>query len=289
MTGDLTSAPTGAATDGSGLGGGLVDFGAVSGWTLVALAGVVLGTWLAGRYARRWVLRGLGRIDGVSAELRVTCARIVGYFILLVGAGLGLTVLGAEVQPVLAAAIIVAAVVVLALRGVADNFGASVILQTRKPVRHGDWVDLDGTYGCVVEMNARSVVLTTSDGRQIHVPNTVLLGAPIVNLTVGGGLRSEIELRTEDVARRSEAADAAVVACAAVHGVQESPAPDVVWTSTSPTSTTGRLRYVTEAAQVAPVGSRVLEAVAEALASRGLEAWLTTSPADETVRVVRNP
>lgn len=270
------------------VGSDLVDFSAVSGWTLLSLAGVVLGTWLAGRYARRWVLQGLGRIDGLSAELRVTCSRVVGYFVLLIGAGLGLTVLGAEVQPVLAAAVIVAAVIVLALRGVADNFGASVILQTRKPVRHGDWIDLDGTYGCVVEMNARSVVLTTSDGRQIHVPNTVLLAAPIVNLTVGGGIRSEIELRTDDVARRGEVAAAAVVACASVAGVRPSPVPDVVWTSSSPTSSTGRLRFATEAAQVVPVGSRVLEAVSEALASQGVAAWLTTAPADESVRVVRD-
>lgn len=271
------------------VGGDLVDFSTVSGWTLVALVGVVVGTWLAGRYARRWVLRGLARIDGISAELRVTCARVVGYFVLLVGAGVGLTVLGAEVQPVLAAAVIVAAVVVLALRGVADNFGASVILQTRKPVRHGDWIDLDGTVGCVVEMNARSVVLTTADGRQVHVPNAALLAAPIVNLSEGGGIRSEIELRTDDASRRDEVVAAAVGACAGVQGVQPSPAPDVVWTSSTPTSTTGRLRYVTEAAQVARVGSRVIEAVADALAVQGVSAWLTTTPAEEAVRVVHDP
>jgi small conductance mechanosensitive channel len=268
---------------------GLVDFSSISGWTLVALLGVSVGTWLAERYVKRWVLRGLERVDGLSAELRATSARVVGYFILLIGAGLGLTVLGAQIQPLLAAAVIVAAVIVLALRGVADNFGASIVLQTRKPVRHGDWVDVDGVRGSVIEMNARSVVLTTADGRQVHVPNAALLAEPIINLTVGGGIRTEIELRTEIGRARHEASDLAVQACASVPGVLSSPSPDVIWTVSTPTSATCLVRFWTEASQEPRVRSAVLDTVAETMAAHDIAAWLSASISERTVSVVTSP
>jgi len=276
-------------TPGDGTVAGLVDFSTISGWTIAALVAVVLGTWLAERYVKRWVLRGLGRVDGLSAELRATCARVVGYFILLIGAGLGLTVLGAQIQPFLAAAVIVAAVIVLALRGVADNFGASIVLQTRKPVRHGDWVDVEGVRGCVIEMNARSVVLMTADGRQVHVPNAALLSEPIVNLTIGGGVRTEIELRTAGATSRHEAAELAAQACRRVSGVLPTPAPDILWTATAPESATCLLRFWTEASQATRVESEVLDAVTEMLSARTITAWLTSSPPERAVTVVRSP
>jgi len=62
------------------------------------------------------------------------------YFVLVLGIGIAISILGAPIQPVLAAAIIVAVVIVLALRGVADNFAAGVVLQSRKPIRVGDFV-----------------------------------------------------------------------------------------------------------------------------------------------------
>jgi small conductance mechanosensitive channel len=186
-------------------------------------------------------------------------------------------------------AVIVAAVIVLALRGVADNFGASIVLQTRKPVRHGDWVDVGGERGCVIEMNARSVVLMTADGRQIHVPNAALLSEPIVNLTIGGGVRTEIELRTAAESTRHEAAAVATDACWLVAGVLSSPAPDILWTASSPDSATCRLRFWTEASQTTRVESEVLDAVTEALAARKIAAWLTSSPPDTAVTVVQSP
>ena len=66
----------------------------------------------------------------------------------LLGAGIALTFLGVEIQPLLAAALIVAVVAILAIRGVTDNFAAGVVIQSRRPVHIGDEIEvLDQTGG----------------------------------------------------------------------------------------------------------------------------------------------
>ncbi|MFD6175993.1 MULTISPECIES: mechanosensitive ion channel domain-containing protein [unclassified Isoptericola] len=134
----------------------------LSGWHVVlALLSVVLG-WLLGRFSARGVFALVGRVQGLAPELPPIAARAVRYFFVLLGVGVALAFLGANLQPLLAGVLIVGVVGVLALRGVADNFGASVVLQTRMPIRLGDEVETQDWHGIVTEMNGRSVVLRTS-------------------------------------------------------------------------------------------------------------------------------
>jgi Flp pilus assembly secretin CpaC len=81
-------------------------------------------------------------------------ARIVGYLVIFLGVGIALSLVGAPIQPLLAAAIVVVAVLGLALHGIAENFAAGVLLQTRRPIHVGDEVQSLGFEGNVVEIMA---------------------------------------------------------------------------------------------------------------------------------------
>src|SRR3954468_21203729 len=175
--------------------GDLVSSSEISGWDL-ALAGVTLvATWIFGRLARRATLTVLARLEGVSEDLRQLAARLAKYAVWLLGLGIGLTFLGAPIQPLLAAAVILAVVAVLALRGIADNFAAGVVIQTRRPVQLGDEIEVLGHAGVVVEMNGRSVVIETADGRTVHIPNAKVLDNPLVNASAHALRRSDVEVR----------------------------------------------------------------------------------------------
>jgi hypothetical protein len=63
--------------------------------------------------------------------------RLTKYLVYAVGVGVAVAVLGASLQPILAAVVIVGVVMVLALRGIADNFASAIVLQTRRPVQLG--------------------------------------------------------------------------------------------------------------------------------------------------------
>jgi small-conductance mechanosensitive channel len=144
--------------------------------TDVVLAVVVLlASWILARLARRGVLKLLGRVAGISEDLRQLAARVTFYFLLMMGIGVAFTFLGAEIQPVITAGIILAVVAALALRGIAENFAAGVLIQTRRPIVIGDDIDVLDHSGIVREINGRSVILEAWDRarqplRQPHGP-----------------------------------------------------------------------------------------------------------------------
>lgn len=201
-----------------------VDIGV---WNGVAAVITLLASWILWRVARKNSYRLLGRLRGLSEHARLITSRIIGYGVLLTGVGVTLAILGASLQPVLAVALIVIAALALALRGIADNFAAGIIIQTRQPVRLGDLIETSGHQGYVTELNGRSVILRATDGRTIHVPNAVVLEAPIVNYTTQGRLRSEVEVRAAGGPERiSDIVAVLVRAAAACPGITD-PTPDV--------------------------------------------------------------
>jgi small-conductance mechanosensitive channel len=258
--------------------GSWIDFDSISGWTIVWLVVTAVATWLAARYGRRAVARLLGRVEGLSDDYTVTAARVAGYLVVLLGIGLALTILGADVQPLLVLALIVGLVAFLALRGVADNFGASLVLQTRKPAHLGDLIESLDHVGTVVELNGRSVVIRTFDGHLVHLPNGKVLSEPIVNFSSPTGNRSMIEVRTTEVERVDELRDVLLGAVRHTNGVRTDPPPDLVWVGSSPDRLVGRLRVWHAPPEDTAVISAIVLAASEALRDADLAATLLAPP-----------
>ena len=147
---------------------------------LLALV-TIIGGWLLARIARRGMAALLSRLRGLSPATAGLVARITYYSVLLLAAGVAITFLGAPVEPLLTAALIVGVVVALALRGISDNFAAGIVLQTRRPIDIGDLISSDGRMGTVVDMNGRAVVLRTFDGLTVHLPNSSVLANALIN------------------------------------------------------------------------------------------------------------
>jgi small-conductance mechanosensitive channel len=164
-------------------------------------------------------------VQGVSPDLRALAGRLTGYFVLLIGFGVALTFMGAPIQPMLSAAIIVAVIAALALRGVAENFAAGVIIQTRRPIQIGDRIEALGHQGVVREMNGRSVVIETADGRMVHLPNSKVLDSPLVNGSSRSVRRTEIQVLTSGVDDIDGTIGAVLDAAAQSRGVRADPAP----------------------------------------------------------------
>ena len=180
----------------SDLGSNLQSDPRLTGWTVTMAVVALLAGWLGGRLARRATDKAIQPIKGLGDNARHMIARLAQYLMWMVGIGLALTFLGAPIQPLLAVAIIVGAVAVLALRGVADNFAAGVVLQTRQPVQVGDDIEALDYVGVIKEMSGRSVVIETYDGELVHLPNKKVLDNPLVNNSANGARRTELEVRT---------------------------------------------------------------------------------------------
>jgi small conductance mechanosensitive channel len=236
---------------------------------LLALA-IILLSWLASRMARRGVLRASTQLTGVSDDLRYLGARITGYVVLFLGVGIALGVLGVAVQPLLAVTLLIAVVLVLALRGIADNFAAGIVIQTRRPLHLGDHIAGLGFEGTVRELNSRSVVIETADGRVVHLPNHKLLEDPIVNHTAVGRRRSEIEVRLAAPAHHARDITSQVIeAAASVPTVLADPAPAAFLTAAEPARTMLIVQVWHEPPSASAVTSAVVQAIADRLHQSG--------------------
>ncbi len=172
----------------------LIEPSSVSGWDLALAVLVLVVTWIAFRLVRRITQAAVDRIGGLSVNTRSILVRAAKYLVLLLGIGVALTFLGAQLQPLITVALVVIAVVALSLRGVADNFGAGIILQTRHTIALGDDIESQGFRGVVTELNGRSVVIKTSAGTAVHLPNAALLSTPLINYSEYGSERSALEV-----------------------------------------------------------------------------------------------
>ena len=246
-------------------------------------AAAALVTAVVARYAARATLRLGHRVQGIRDDLALQASRVVRYFVMIMGAGVVLAILGAPIQPLLAATLIVAAAAFLMLRGIADNFGAGLVIQTRHPVRLGDLVESCGHRGHVADLNSRSVVIADPDGRTVHIPNRQFMDAPLVNWSTRGRSRSEVQVRISraDASGRADIATWATELERTAHdvrGVLAAPVPHTVLTGADPDRLVFSLLVWHRPDAGPQVCSRVATALQESLTRPGCSAAVTWPP-----------
>jgi small-conductance mechanosensitive channel len=245
---------------------------------MAALALVVLLlAWILSRAARKATERLLSRLEGITPEMRGLLSRTAGYLVIFLGVGIALSLLGAPIQPLLTAAIVIGVVLALAMRGIAENFAAGIVLQTRRPIHVGDEIESLGYSGNVLEMNSRAVVVETFDGRLVHLPNAEVLSEPLLNHTEHGARRSEVEVRVRS--RDSEQIRAWLSETVGLApGVMSDPAPVVYLTGADPVRVTALVQFWHDPDNGYSVRSGVIDALASAGEDRTEIATLVTPP-----------
>ncbi|MCI2956623.1 mechanosensitive ion channel family protein [Agromyces atrinae] len=258
----------------------LLGDSSITGWDLLIAALVIVAGWVLSIVTKKAVLALLRKAPGFSDAAAILIARIAKYAVVLLGFGVGLSFLGASVQPLLAIAIIVAVIAVLALRGIADNFAAGVVLQSRRPIGVGDEIEVDGYVGRVKELTGRTVVLHTLDGRTLHVPNSMLTQNVIVNHSEAGARRSEIEVRVLGAADLDALERDLTSVVGGIDGVHSREPVRVIVTTASPERATLRVQFWHHPLHAVPVRSAAVAALSTALAESGRAATITSDLPD---------
>lgn len=65
-----------------------------------------------------------------------------------------------------------------------NNFISGLILLSERPVRQGDYIEVDGVYGEVMRIGARCTHVRTFDNIDLMLPNSKLLENKVVNMTL---------------------------------------------------------------------------------------------------------
>lgn len=92
---------------------------------------------------------------------------------------------------VLAGAGLLTFVIGFALKDIGENFLAGIILAFKSPFKLNDMIEVDKIVGFVKDINIRETLIKTTDGKDVFLPNSIILKNPLYNYTIDGFLRYE--------------------------------------------------------------------------------------------------
>lgn len=95
---------------------------------------------------------------------------------------------------VLASAGVLTLVIGFAFKDIGENFLAGIILAFKSPFRINDLIESGSIYGYVKDINIRETIIKTPDGKDVFLPNSIILKTPLFNYTIDGFLRYEFVL-----------------------------------------------------------------------------------------------
>jgi len=110
-------------------------------------------------------------------------ARITGYLVFVLGVVIGLQSAGLDLSSLVVVGGALGIGVGFGLQTIASNFISGLVLLVERPVKLGDRVEVDNTYGDVVKIAGRSTWIRTNDNVVIIVPNSEFIEKRVTNWT----------------------------------------------------------------------------------------------------------
>ena len=144
---------------------------------------VVLASWILAVLIGKAVKKAVVRIEGASELLKDFIVNIIRKLIFIVGFVVALSMLEINIGPLLAAIGAAGFIIGFALQGTLSNFAAGIMILIYRPFDVGDLVEIGGTSGTVDAMTIVSTTLKTIDNQIVVLPNNMIWGDKIINIT----------------------------------------------------------------------------------------------------------
>lgn len=147
----------------------------IMGLILALIAAKILSIW-----AGNIVFKSLHKAED---SLQKFLSSLTKYSVLTIGVVTALSYVG--IQTASFAAVIAASglAIGLAFQGTLSNFSAGVMLLIFKPFKIGDYVQVGGQEGFIVELEMFSTEIKTVDNKKVIIPNSSIFGSIIINFT----------------------------------------------------------------------------------------------------------
>ncbi|MBE6738060.1 MAG: mechanosensitive ion channel [Ruminococcus sp.] len=151
-------------------------------WGIKLLAAIVI--FIVGlkliKFFKKW-LKNSPKLDKLDASLRSFLAsftNILLYIILIITIA---SILGIPATSFITILASCGVAIGLALQGALSNFAGGIMLLLFKPFKVGDYVEVSGESGTVLEISVVYTVILTVDNKRITVPNGTLTNSVIKN------------------------------------------------------------------------------------------------------------
>ncbi|MEM0021187.1 MAG: mechanosensitive ion channel family protein [Fervidicoccaceae archaeon] len=147
---------------------------------LLAAGAFVLAIYFLTKYISRILDRVAGSMD---RRVRKEIEDVIRYIIYLVAALIAIAIISPEASILTTLLLLVGLALIIAFSDSLRNWGAQYAVRGTGLIKLGDWIEVDGQYGRVIEEKESGIVLESAKRERIFIPNTKLASSIIVNRT----------------------------------------------------------------------------------------------------------
>lgn len=159
----------------------------------------------------------------------------------------------------------------LALQNTLSNVAGGIMLLVTTPFQVGDYVEADGISGTVHAIDLSYTAILTIDGKEIFVPNSQLSGTKIINYTILGRRRVDLNFAASYDAPTATVKQAIGEVLEDIPQIIADPAPEIHLSDYQASSIQYVVRAWTAAADYWTVYYAIQEGVREAFDRHGVE------------------
>jgi small conductance mechanosensitive channel len=165
----------------------------------------------------------------VDPELKLLMARLAQWSVIILGTIWALAQVNFDVTGFVAGLGIIGFTVGFALKDVAENFVAGILLLLQQPFDIGDDVKVNDYGGTVTDIEIRSTTIRTWDGLLVIIPNAAVYSNPITNYSKVSKRRINISVGVGYETDLDKADKIILEVVNTLPGIKDDPAPFVVF------------------------------------------------------------
>jgi potassium efflux system protein len=144
---------------------------------------VILASYVGMRIVVKGIDRHFTTIGHSDDAVIRTYKRVCRYSFLTVGILIALHVAGVKLTALFTTSGLIAVALGFALKDVADNYVAGMIIRTGESIKNGDVLDVDGMMVRVKSIGIRDTIVRTKNDSDILIPNSLFVQGKIANYT----------------------------------------------------------------------------------------------------------
>lgn len=118
------------------------------------------------------------KMEKITQHFLIAFIRLSLYLVLVL---VSLSIIGVQINGILTALSALVLAIGMALQNIISNLANGIVIVSNHMFKKGDFVEVDGISGSIIEINFLFTTIHTTDNKRITVPNSTIINTSVVN------------------------------------------------------------------------------------------------------------
>lgn len=200
-------------------------FGNISFLWILSFVAMLLGAYLVSLLSRRFLRKRVFIRYDIDHGTTAAYERILHYTIMVVGVFTALNVMNINLTVLFAGGAALLVGIGFGIQNIANNFISGVIILFERPIKVGDYIEVDGVLGTVQSISGRSSKILTNDEIVIIVPNSSFLEKNVINWSYTDHTRIAVPIGVKYGSDLQQVKQVLMEVASRIPNVEKEPAP----------------------------------------------------------------